>query len=271
MKTKDSKERMENHESENVTNMQRSEIANSIYDLLNLYKDMINSGYKKKYEEIDFSVYDKIFEIPPEQKIETVKIEKNQNAPIIQKKKRELIELAGNIIKCNNCKINSKIKIPGSGNISAEILVLSYFPTIEEEKQEKPFAGEMGDFFRKWIESIKMNYDSLFVTHLIKCNPRMNQISRESIQACLKHFDAQLLIIKPVVIFALGEVVLSSLCRKYQDIASNHGKVFNYNGIPFIATYHPVDVLKDPLLKKTVWEDLKKFSAFYNGRIQNGK
>jgi uracil-DNA glycosylase len=246
--------------------MKKSEVVRSMYELINLYSDFINTGFTKKYKIPDFSEYDKIPEIP--QIAKTVSIEKNTtgNESV---KKRKMIEIAGNIVKCTKCQINTKIKIPGAGDVSAKIFVLSYFPTLDEEKSGKPFSGETGEFFKKWMQSINVDFNSLFLTHLVKCNPGKIAVSRESIEICKTHVDEQLAVIKPAIILALGEVVLSSLCSRFVPIADNHGKKYIYNGIPFIATYHPLDVLKNPLLKKTVWEDLKKFSAFFTGTVSN--
>ena len=244
--------------------IKKSEIAESAYKIINLYRDFIDSGFIKNTNHPDFSGFDTV----PEKAVEI-----NENyitkKPVADDedllKKRKLVELASGILKCDKCGICSKHKIPGAGNSSADIFVISYFPTYEEEKEGRPFAGEAGNFFRKWMESIKLDYDSLFLSHLIKCNPGNNAITKESIEICKKHMDEQVEVIKPSVILVLGEVVLSSLCRKFMPIVNNHGKKFTYNGIPFFATYHPLDVLKNPALKKPVWDDLKAFSAFIKG------
>jgi DNA polymerase len=101
------------------------------------------------------------------------------------------------------------------------------------------------------------------MTPLVKCNTGGKSLSRESIEACRTHLDAQLDLIRPKVILALGDIVFSSLCRKFMDMETNHGKIFYYNKIPFFPIYHPRTVRIREELKRSVWNDLKNFSSWY--------
>ncbi|MCK4795996.1 MAG: uracil-DNA glycosylase, partial [Spirochaetes bacterium] len=94
-----------------------------------------------------------------------------------------------------------------------------------------------------------------------------NPITKENIETCKKHLDKQLEIIQPELILSLGQLTLSSLRKTFTDINSNHGQIFYYNDIPSFPTFHPMDVLSNPLLKKNVWEDLKKIQEFFKKNL----
>ena len=53
-------------------------------------------------------------------------------------------------------------------------------------------------------------------------------------------------------------------------MGSLRGRFFFFDGIPMICTYHPAAVLRDPELKRPVWDDLKKL-ARYLGLPVGGK
>jgi len=191
-------------------------------------------------------------------------------------KKRSIIKLAGEIIKCNKCGFNNQNRNPvgGISNPSGKIFVISDYPNQIDEKNNSILSGEVGDFFKKWMDSIQINFNDLFITTLIKCNIDGKNIDQKNfkniIENCNNYLDRQINIIKPVMIFVLGEIVLSSMFKKHVPIKENHGQFFTYNSIPLIATYNPKEVLKNSLLKKDVWNDLKILKKFYDGKITNG-
>lgn len=252
--------------------MERSELAKQLFDTINIYSDFVKTGFTGENEDVDFSFLDKIEIIPEKESlpIQEEIIQQNEIDTNIKKEsnlsKRKIIEIAEDILKCSNCLLSCNRKVPGAGNPNAKIFVINSFVDPDEEKFGLPLTGESLNFFKKWFEAIKINYDDLFVSHIIKCNPGKNRISKDAIESCFSHLDKQLEVVKPQIIFALGEFSLSSLCKKYMDMDLNHGKIFNYKGMDLISTYHPKDVLKNITLKKPVWDDLRKLQTYLQGK-----
>ena len=253
--------------------MDQKENVAKFYNLINLYSDYLGSGFKRNHKLPDFS---KIT-----QKKEKIKVEKNptNNTPIeikiinksldINAKKRTIISIAEKIIKCTKCNLHEGAgKVPGAGNCNADIFVVSYPPTIEEENSGRPLiGGEPALFFKKWLNAININFEDVFVSNIIKCPPKKNKIKKENIEICINYLNEQLEIVKPKIILSLGQLTFSSLKKSFINLMENHGKIFEYNGIPFLSTYHPLDVLTDTSLKKPVWEDLKKLKMYMEGNI----
>ncbi|MFW5812271.1 MAG: uracil-DNA glycosylase, partial [Alkalispirochaetaceae bacterium] len=51
---------------------------------------------------------------------------------------------------------------------------------------------------------------------------------------------------------------LRFLTGETAPIGTIHGNLYEYRGIPLMATYHPSGVLRNPEYRRPVWEDLKK-------------
>ena len=245
--------------------MNKKTIAQKIFSLATLYNDYIEHGFIRKHEIPDFSYMDAPQQgyIPKEEKT------KQYNSKLkIDTKKRKIIELAENILSCQQCPLYKNVKkIPGAGDVNAKIFIISYPASIEEEIAGRPLVGKIGDFFKKWMNAIDINFNDIFITNLLKCPPKKNPITKENIETCKKHLDKQLEIIQPELILSLGQLTLSSLKKTFTDINSNHGQIFYYNNIPLFPTFHPMDVLSNPLLKKIVWEDLKKIQEFFKKNL----
>ena len=62
----------------------------------------------------------------------------------------------------------------------------------------------------------------------------------------------------------VGRVALQNLLETQEGIGKMHGKFFEYQNIPLMATYHPSALLRDVNLKRPAWEDLKLFRSRLN-------
>ncbi|MCG8573234.1 MAG: uracil-DNA glycosylase [Spirochaetes bacterium] len=240
----------------------KSQFAKDFYQFLNYYQDYIEYQHKKTHTTPDFSFYDK--------KPETISIKPPAITPELKKatkptdqtwqvKQSQMIELAQNILKCQQCQLGAQAvqKVPGAGNLNSSVLVISYPVTQEEEKKGLPFIGNSGEFFSKWMNAIDIQMSDLFITNILKCCPRKAAVQKEFIEQCRKHLDHQIKIVQPNVILSLGQLTLSALMSKFTDLNLYHGNLFEYQNIPVLPTFHPVDVLTNPHLKKSVWDDLK--------------
>lgn len=241
--------------------MNKEKIAEKFLKTINLYSDYLEYGINKKHDIPDLSYLN----INKTEKVIVKSEENTENLKKLSIKKNKIIEVVESIIHCNKCILyKNGEKIPGLGNLDAEIFVIGYPLTDIEKNSRIPMDKETITFFIKWLTAIQINFNDVFITNILKCTIKKEKIVKEYIEKCLNFIDMQLEIIKPKIILALGQIVLSSLKKGFLDIKDNHGKIFTYNNIPFLPTYHPAEVLKNPVLKKDVWEDLKKLKKFLN-------
>jgi DNA polymerase len=52
-------------------------------------------------------------------------------------------------------------------------------------------------------------------------------------------------------------------------MADARGTLHNYHGKKLLITYHPAALLRNPNLKKLVWEDVKQLRSLYDEFLEN--
>ena len=76
------------------------------------------------------------------------------------------------------------------------------------------------------------------------------------IAACLPYLKRQIDLIKPKLIVALGKTAAAALLQTDASIASLRGTLHDFQSIPLIVTFHPAYLLRSPMEKAKVWQDL---------------
>ena len=77
-------------------------------------------------------------------------------------------------------------------------------------------------------------------------------------QTCIPYLQAQIDLIGPKVIVALGATAVEGLLGKTTGITRLRGNWRTYRGIPLMPTYHPAYLLRNQALseKRRAWEDM---------------
>ncbi len=148
---------------------------------------------------------------------------------------------------------------------SPVVLVVGEGPGEEEDASGRPFVGKAGQLLDKMLSSISLGRTSnCYIANIVKCRPPMNRTPmKDEISACTGFLQCQINILNPRFILSLGRTSAQSLLKTSDGIAAIRGKWFDYEfgskKIPLLATYHPSALLRDELLKRPAWEDLKSF------------
>ena len=89
--------------------------------------------------------------------------------------------------------------------------------------------------------------------------PENRNPETQEIKACAHYLDMQIKIINPKVIILLGKIAANRMLNEDKSIADLRGKKFflQNHSIPVIVFYHPAYILRSPLQKHQVWQDLK--------------
>ena len=174
-----------------------------------------------------------------------------------------LADIAAKISKCNRCQLEKTRHntVPGEGVHNPLVLVIGEGPGADEDAQGRPFVGKAGQLLDKMLASIQLSRNcNCFIANIIKCRPPMNRDPLpEEVSACANYLEMQIHVLKPAAILAVGRIALHSLLNTTTGISKIHGQFFQYNNIPFMATYHPSALLRNEALKRPAWEDLKQF------------
>ena len=83
----------------------------------------------------------------------------------------------------------------------------------------------------------------------------------DEIASCMPYLERQIAIIKPKFILTVGRISSAVLSGQEAGIGRLRGRTYSFRGIPLIPTYHPSAVLRDPTLRKPVWDDLRRLKA----------
>jgi uracil-DNA glycosylase len=165
-------------------------------------------------------------------------------------------------VACSELAETRKSVVFGSGNANARLVFVGEAPGFDEDIQGLPFVGKAGHLLTKIIESIGLTRKNVFICNVLKCRPPRNRNPLpEEISNCQPFLRAQLDIIKPKVICALGSFAARTLLKSEQPISKLRGSFHEYAGSKLLCTFHPAYLLRNPSDKRKVWDDMKMIRA----------
>ena len=173
-------------------------------------------------------------------------------------------EIRAAVESCQACPLHETRTntVPGAGNENARLVFVGEAPGADEDRQGVPFVGRAGQKLTQIIEAIGLSRSEVYIANVLKCRPPGNRNPLpEEVQACEPYLIAQLRLIKPRVICALGAFAAQTLLRTDQRISRLRGRFHTYQGIKLMPTYHPAFLLRNPRSKRDVWEDVQKVKA----------
>jgi uracil-DNA glycosylase family 4 len=172
-----------------------------------------------------------------------------------------LEELEDFITNCDKCRLSKERKniVFGEGPPHARLVFVGEAPGMDEDLTGKPFVGQAGKLLTDIIKAMGLTRDHVYICNIIKCHPPRNRDpERDEIEMCLPFLEAQLSLIQPEIICAIGRISAQSLVREDFKITRERGQWQSFRGIPLMPTYHPAYLLRYPQAKKAVWEDMQK-------------
>jgi DNA polymerase len=166
-------------------------------------------------------------------------------------------------VKCPNLAASRKNVVFGVGNMDAALMFVGEAPGAEEDEQGEPFVGAAGQLLTKIISATGLSRAEVYIANILKCRPDMPAGSAGNrkpepaeMQTCIPYLHAQIDLIKPKVLVALGGTAMEGLLNK-TGITKLRGQWHEYRGIPLMPTYHPAYLLRNQAMseKRRVWED----------------
>ena len=125
-------------------------------------------------------------------------------------------------------------------------------------------VSESSELFDKILSSIQLKRKNIYFLNLL--NYRYSQTisaTKKEINRCKEIFNRQLKIIKPKIIVGLGESIAKTLLNTKDDLCDLRNKIYSYENIDLLITYHPMELLANNNLKKDAWEDYKILKKDY--------
>ena len=152
----------------------------------------------------------------------------------------------------------------GVGNLDAKIFFCGEAPGADEEIQGEPFVGKAGQLLTKIIAAMGLSRDDVYIGNIMNWRPETPKGNRkpefEEMRYCLPYLKAQIEIVRPQVVVALGMTAVEGLLgvdpsRKMGKI---RGQWQKFGDTDLMATYHPSFLLQyaSAQMKRLVWEDM---------------
>lgn len=174
----------------------------------------------------------------------------------------QIQNLIGDCSRCKLCKKRTKV-VFGTGNPSAEIMFVGEAPGRDEDEQGEPFVGRAGQLLTKIIQAMGYERKDVYIANICKCRPPDNRPPEpDEVKSCIQFLIRQAELIAPKIIVCLGSTAVQNLLSTDAKITGLRGNLKTWQGIPVMPTYHPAFLLRNPNMKKPVWEDMQAVLKF---------
>ena len=167
--------------------------------------------------------------------------------------------------KCPRLAAARKNVVFGVGDIHSPLMFVGEAPGADEDEQGEPFVGKAGQLLTRIIRTMGFARGSVYIANILKCRPDTpgqatgnRKPTSEEMKTCLPYLLAQIDLIQPRVIVALGATAVEGLLGRPIGITKARGHWQTYRGIPFMPTFHPSYLLRpeNAVEKRKVWEDM---------------
>ena len=153
-----------------------------------------------------------------------------------------------------------------TGNPDAAIMLVGEAPGYNEEKECEPFVGPAGQKLNDILKAMGVRREDVYISNLVKFRPSVpkqttnnRKPSAEEMAACLPLVMAEISVVQPKIIIALGGTAAEGLIGLQGTVGSMRGKWHEVSGIPARVTYHPSYLLQSGGsndVKRALWEDM---------------
>jgi len=183
------------------------------------------------------------------------------SAPLIPAKAgTQWTELKQAVPACTACSLHKTRTqtVFGVGDENADWMLIGEAPGAEEDRLGDPFVGQAGKLLDNMLAAIDLKRgENVYIANVLKCRPPGNRNPEpHEVEKCTPFLKRQIALIQPKLIIAMGRFAAQTLLASDATIASMRGRVFRYEGVPLIVTYHPAYLLRNLPDKAKAWADL---------------
>jgi DNA polymerase len=170
---------------------------------------------------------------------------------------------------CRRCKLSSGRThlVFGMGNSNADLMFVGEGPGRDEDLQGEPFVGRAGQLLTDIItKGMGLRREDVYIANVVKCRPPGNRNPEpDEVSSCEPFLKKQIDLVKPKIIVGLGKFAVQTLLQSKVPITRLRGQWHTYQGIKLMPTLHPAYLLRNPVDKKLVWEDIKQVMKEMSG------
>jgi DNA polymerase len=156
---------------------------------------------------------------------------------------------------CHGCDLwrDATQTVFGAGTRNAEVMFVGEQPGDQEDKQGAPFVGPAGRMLDKALEDVGIDRSQVYVTNAVKhfkWQPRgkrriHQKPSWAELTACRPWLDAEISVVSPRVIVALGATAAQTLFGREFRVTKQRGEPVDSPLAELVfATIHPSAILR---------------------------
>ena len=173
---------------------------------------------------------------------------------------------------CQSCALGAARQTPilGSGQGTAQWMVVGDLPSDTDEPSGQPFTGPEGVLLDNMLKAVgvrrqgsaqnadaRVDLPEACLTHAVKCRPQNGRNPETSeLATCAAYLSRQVTLVQPRVILAMGRFAIQSLLGSTEPMGKLRGRLHDFQGVPVVVTYPPSSLLRNPADKAKAWADL---------------
>jgi DNA polymerase len=159
---------------------------------------------------------------------------------------------------CTACPLASKAKqtVFGEGNLKASLMIVGEQPGDEEDILGQAFVGPAGKILAEALKKAGIQRENIYVTNTVKhfkytyADDGKARIHKKASggeqQACKPWLEAEINMVRPKVILALGVTAGTALFGKLMKIGEERGKIYEDSHFAqnLLISWHPSAILR---------------------------
>src|SRR5579864_4198425 len=97
--------------------------------------------------------------------------------PLPEDPAQRLQVLEDYVRSCTRCSLHATRTnaVPGTGPVTADVMIVGEAPGFNEDMQGKPFVGAAGKLLDTLLGQIGLARDAVYITNVLKCRPPQNR------------------------------------------------------------------------------------------------
>jgi uracil-DNA glycosylase family 4 len=141
----------------------------------------------------------------------------------------------------------------GAGPATARLAIVGEGPAEADDRSGLPFSGPSGHLLGRWLASIALARDDVWLSNVVRCRPTAyaggrlkNRPPRAGeIAACRMWLETELALLDPALILGFGGTAGKALIGKEFRLTQDRGRwAVGPGGVPTLVTYHPAFILR---------------------------
>ena len=193
-----------------------------------------------------------------------------EGAPAVDVASADYEALRTAAMACTRCRLaeGRKTVVFSDGNPAARLMVVGEAPGAREDATGLPFVGQAGRLLDLMLASVALSRrDSVYICNVLKCRPPGNRNPQpDEIESCAPLLKRQIELVEPEVLLAVGSFAAQWLTAAKKALGKLRGRVYSYQGVPLVVTYHPAALLRNPGWSRLAWDDLQLLRQVMDGR-----